>query len=80
MWWRTTKKQLAGIVISLGSSFHTVSSFQCKAVFMMVVLLLLAESITVFLLLRSGDVEQNPGPGRYPGELHIVSRLYSPGP
>ena len=81
MWQRKTKKQLTGMVIIQGSSFRAVSSFQHKAVFMMVVLLLLAESIvTVPLLLRSGDVEQNPGPGRYPGELHIVSRLYSPGP
>ena len=70
MLWRKTKKQLTGMVFTQGDLFHAVSSFQHKGVFMMVVVLLLAESIvTVSLLLRSGDVEQNPGPGLYPGEL-----------
>ena len=38
---------------------------------MMVILLLqvVDESIQTSLLLRSGDVEMNPGPGRYHGKL-----------
>ena len=38
---------------------------------MMVILLQHAMvTIQTALLMRSGDVETNPGPGRYPGMLH----------
>ena len=37
-------------------------------VLMMVILLLQARA----LLLRSGDIEKNPGPGLYPGEMHYT--------
>lgn len=29
----------------------------------------------VSLLLRSGDVERNPGPGLFPGELYFITIL-----
>ena len=51
-----------------------IGNFHPKAtgtrVLMMVILLLQAiATLQTSLLLRSGDVEKNPGPGLYPGEL-----------
>ena len=45
---------------------------------LMVILLLQARAaVQTSLLLRSGDVEKNPGPGLYPGEMHYSEILIS---
>ena len=47
-----------------------------KRVLMMVILLLQARAaVQTSLLLRSGDVEKNPGPGLCPGEMHYSETL-----
>ena len=49
-------------------NFHNRKATGIRA--MMVILLLLAvAAVQTSLLLRSGDVEMNPGPGRYPGKI-----------
>ena len=74
--WRQirVKALWTSLVFSRNSLFYPVSSpFQHKAgtgVVMMVVLLLLsASTVNSSLLLKSGDVEQNPGPSYLDGEI-----------
>ena len=70
--WRKAKKQHAGAPqVNGGGLFVSGSNFRHKTRFLLIVMsLLLATAVVhVSLLLRSGDIETNPGPGRYPGEL-----------
>ena len=55
-----------------------IGSLHCKAtgmrVLMLMVLLVQAiAAVQISLLLRSGDVEKNPGPGLHPGTKHAKS-------
>lgn len=44
---------------------------------MMILLLQVKPPIEATLLMRSGDVERNPGPGLYPGEFLSVKYVLS---
>ena len=52
------------IVSKTGGTRTTISML------MMILLLQAIAAVQTSLLIRSGDVETNPGPGRYGGELH----------
>ena len=76
--WRKIKKQVASVLFTqsvfagggvcscgCGSNFKHKRETSLLAVLMS--LLLAASVMNVSLLLRCGDIETNPGPGRYPG-------------
>lgn len=50
----------------VGNVHHTTSL--AKILITVVILLQAIVAVQTLLLMRSGDVERNPGPGRYPGE------------
>ena len=44
------------------------------------VMKVVAAAVLVYILIRSGDVELNPGPGLYDGEYgHVVERVCEEG-
>jgi hypothetical protein len=76
--WRKIKKQVAGMLFTQSvfagggacwSQFGCGSGYKREARLLVVLmsLLLAASVMNVTLLLRCGDVEANPGPGRYSG-------------
>ena len=76
--WRKIKKQVASMLFTHGvfagggvCPFGCVSNFRHKRetrfLAVLMSLLLATSVVNVCLLLRCGDIETNPGPGRYPG-------------
>ena len=83
--WRKIKKQVASMLFTHGvfagggaCSLGCVSNFgrkrETRLLAVLMSLLLATSVMNVSLLLRCGDIETNPGPGRYPG---MVSRIPS---
>ena len=62
---------------SVGNLHHTTSFV--KMLITVVLLLHAILAVQTSLLMRSGDVERNPGPGRYPGEraFAVLLRTYN---
>ena len=61
-------KTLFGSCSYIGISHHNTNEVS--------VLLCNITAIQMTLLLLSGDIELNPGPGLYPGELHVLNLCY----
>ena len=71
--WKKIKRELASMVFMhclLVSNFRHKAETNTRSAVMVLVSLVLAVSVAnMSLILRSGDVELNPGPGRFPGEF-----------
>ena len=80
--WRRTKKRVASTLFTHGvfagggaclRSFGCVSNFRQKRetrlLAVLMSLLLAISVVNVSLLLKCGDIETNPRPGRYPGTI-----------
>ena len=64
-------------IFAVGNLHHTTSFV--KMLITVVLLLHAILAVQTSLLMRSGDVERNPGPGRYPGErtFALMLRTYN---
>ena len=77
--WRLTKALQTSLLFTKNAPMTCPSQCICKArtgvVVMVVLLLLSATTVNLSLLLRSGDVEQNPGPSYLDGKI-IVQNFF----
>ena len=57
-------------LLVLSGNFRHKAATRSAVMALRVSLILAASVANISLILKSGDVELNPGPGRFPGEFH----------